>query len=115
MPKKTEKHPKKILYGNFGIWKLLYALPDMADGGSGRADTKGGFLKKAGSCAGNVSIQHISSILLKGLYVFFGSKPCQVYDAHFDVRFPKTSLKQIIRFTMWFNGTFVLICVRKKV
>jgi Uma2 family endonuclease len=51
---------------------------------------KGKIFKKAAAAPKRIH-QRISAKLLTRLYVFLEGKPCQVYDAPFDVRFPKAS------------------------
>ncbi len=51
---------------------------------------KGKVFKKAAAAPKRIH-QRISAKLLTRLYVFLENKPCQVYDAPFDVRFPTTS------------------------
>jgi len=51
---------------------------------------KGKIFKKAAASPKRIH-QRISAKLLTRLYVFLEGKPCQVYDAPFDVRFPKAS------------------------
>ncbi|SEJ60487.1 Endonuclease, Uma2 family (restriction endonuclease fold) [Cyclobacterium xiamenense] len=51
---------------------------------------RGKIFKKA-AAAPKRNHQHISIKLASKLYYFLEDKPCQVYDAPFDVRFPKVS------------------------
>ncbi|MEX2566194.1 MAG: Uma2 family endonuclease [Cyclobacteriaceae bacterium] len=51
---------------------------------------KGRIFKKAAAAPKRIH-QRISLKLAAKLYFFLEDKPCQVYDAPFDVRFPKTS------------------------
>ncbi|SHN33575.1 Endonuclease, Uma2 family (restriction endonuclease fold) [Cyclobacterium lianum] len=51
---------------------------------------RGKIFKKAAAAPKRIH-QHISAKLLTRLYVFLENKPCQVYGAPFDVRFPKKS------------------------
>jgi len=51
---------------------------------------KGKIFRKAAAASKRIH-QRISAKLLTRLYVFLEGKPCQVYDAHFDVRFPGLS------------------------
>ncbi|MEX2564980.1 MAG: Uma2 family endonuclease, partial [Cyclobacteriaceae bacterium] len=51
---------------------------------------KGRVFKKAAAAPKRIH-QRISAKLLTRLYVFLEDNPCQVYDAPFDVRFPKAS------------------------
>jgi len=73
---------------------------------------KGRIFKKAAAAPGRIH-QHISAKLLTRLYVFFEDKPCQVYDAPFDVRFPKTS-KADHKIHDVVQPDICVICVRKK-
>ncbi|WP_154854985.1 Uma2 family endonuclease [Cyclobacterium xiamenense] len=51
---------------------------------------RGKIFKRAAAAPRRIH-QRISAKLLARLYVFLEDKPCQVYDAPFDVRFPKAS------------------------